>query len=148
MAYKSGKCYACHKHRPVQGHHIKPVEYGGPKDGRLVNICADCHNILHREAEVYYKHGKFQDLDQTIPYVQGGFGERLRQLIAEVIIQRQQFDAGLTEISEQRLMTQISWDSDQELLLAHDVKRRMKFKSLARMLKHLVFEQYQRLQEK
>ena len=145
MAYKSGKCWCCHKTRPVESHHLHPLEYGGEKDGQQVLICADCHNVLHKEAEFYFKHGKFQELDFTIPFQPGKIGERIRQLIAHVVKAKQLYLAGEINAGEQRRMTQISWDNDQELLIAHEVKRRMRFKSLERAIKALVFEKYQQL---
>ncbi len=146
MAYKSGVCHCCTKKRPVEGHHVWPLELGGPDDGPKVNICGDCHSLIHKEADMYFKHGKFQDLDHTIPFEQpDGTGKRIRELIAKIVKAKQLFAAGEGDTGEQRRMTQISWDSDQELLIAHDVKRMMKFKSLERAIKHLVFEKFQQL---
>ena len=142
MSYKSGKCYACEKKRPVQSHHIHPLEYGGEKDGPQVLICADCHNVLHKEAEYYAKHGKFQELDSTIPFEPGKLGERIRILIAHVIQGKAAYKAGIVNAGDQRRMTQISWDNDQELRMAHAVKEQMKFKSLERAIKKLVFDKY------
>jgi len=145
VAYKSGKCWSCRKDRPVESHHLHPLEYGGEQNGEQQLICADCHNVLHKEAEFYYKHGHFQDLDRTIPFQPGKTGERIRQLIAVVVKAKQAFMAGEINAGEQRRMTQISWDNDEEHLIAHEVKRRMKFKSLERAIKHLIFEKYQQL---
>lgn len=145
MSYKTGKCWSCHKKRPVEGHHCYPLEYGFPDDQELVDLCADCHNIAHREATSWYKFGKFQELDHMIPFEKGGTGERIRQLIAKIVKARQAFDSGLTQVSEQRRITQISWDSDEEHAIAHEVKRLMNFKSLERAIKTLVFEKYNQL---
>ena len=57
------------------------------------------------------------------------------------------FMAGQLNSGEQRRMTQISWDSDQELLMAHAVKKGMHFKSLERAIKELVFAKYRELQQ-
>lgn len=148
MAYKAGLCYACGKRRPVESHHCHPLEYGGKDDGRQELICADHHNILHREAETYYKTGKFQELDSIIPFNPdpASHGYRIRELIAIVVKAKQLFNSGEVNAGEQRLMTQISWDSKEELLIAHDVKRMMNFTSLPRAIKQLVFEKYQELQ--
>lgn len=145
MAYKSGVCWSCHKKRPVESHHIHPLEYGGKEDGAQVNICADCHNVLHKEATHYSKHGSFQDLDSTIPFKEGGTGDRIRQLIAYVVKAKAAFQAGEVNAGEQRRMTQISWDNDAEHRMAHAVKQAMGFKSLERALKRLVHEKYMSL---
>lgn len=142
MAYKSGKCWCCHRKRPVEGHHQIPLSYGGAEDQPLVDICADCHSIIHKEAEYYHKHGRFQDLDYTIPYEPEGFGERIRILIAKIINAKNAFNAGLMGVSQQRRMTQLSWDSEDELKMAHAVKEAMHFKSLERAIKTLVLEKY------
>lgn len=150
MAFKSAKCWACHRHRPVQSHHVHILEYGAAKDSEQVLICADCHSIVHKEGEHYAKTGKFQDLDRTIPHTTpDGYGYRLRELIAKLVLAKRQFETGDSQDSdEQRRMTQISWDSDAELRMAHAVKTAMKFKSLPRAMKHLVFEKYQELQRR
>lgn len=144
--YKSGKCWSCHNKRPVESHHVHPLEYGGKKDGLQVPLCADCHNILHKEGEYFYKNGKFYELDSTIPYQPNGFGERIRQLIAALVKAKAAYVAGNVDAGEQRRITQISWDSDQELLMAHAVKKAMNFKSLERAIKKLVFDKWMDLQ--
>lgn len=146
MAFKSGICWSCHNRRPVESHHMHPLEYGGKDDGPQVPLCADCHNILHKEGEYYYKNGKFHELDSTIPFESGGFGERIRQLIAYLVKAKAAYTAGHIDAGEQRRMTQISWDNDQELLIAHAVKRAMGFKSLERAIKKLVFDKWMNLQ--
>lgn len=145
MARKTGPCWACEEVRGLDGHHVHPREYGGPDNGRLVNICKNCHDILHSEAEYYYKHGKLHHLDRTIP-ANTSHGLKIRQLVAAVVKAKQMFEAGEVDSGEQRRMTQISWDSDQELLLAHAVKKSMGFKSLERAIKKLVFDKYMELQ--
>ncbi|QIG74884.1 hypothetical protein EVC12_249 [Rhizobium phage RHph_I42] len=147
MAYKSGVCYACGRKRPVESHHVHPLEYGGKQEGRQELICADCHNILHREGEHYHKHGSFQELDHIIPFNPDptSHGYRIRELAGAVIAAKNLFNSGEVNAGEQRLMTQVSWDSQEELLIAHDVKRMMGFKSLPRAIKALVFEKHQQL---
>lgn len=144
MARKTGKCWACNELRGLDGHHIFPREYGGPDDGELVNICKSCHDIIHDEAEFYYKNGQLRLLDK-IHAPDTFIGKNLRILIAKIIKAKQMFEAGEVNSGEQRRMTQISWSSDQELLMAHAVKKAMHFKSLERAIKHLVFEKYREL---
>ena len=38
----------------LQGHHIIPREYGGPKEGPLLDVCATCHLNIHYTAEAEY----------------------------------------------------------------------------------------------
>lgn len=149
MAYKSGICYCCHKRRPVEAHHTHPLEYGGRDDGEKVDLCADDHNIAHKEAEYYAKNGKFQEIDITIPYVENGYGHRLRIVIAKIIKAKNLYESGAIEgADEQRLMTSISWESKEHLRIAHAVKEAMHFKSLPRAIMKLVFDKYAELQQK
>lgn len=142
---KTGKCWACSELRGLDGHHRAPVEYGGPQDGELVDICKSCHDTIHSEAEYYYKHGKLNNLNSTHP-ANTRTGTNLRILIADIVKTKQLFQAGEFDSGEQRRMTQISWASDQELLMAHAVKKAMHFKSLERAIKKLVFDKYMDLQ--
>ena len=145
--YKSGICYCCQKKAPVESHHLHPLEYGGKQDGEQVNLCATDHSIAHREAEFYSKHGRFQELDYTIPYEEGDtYGFRIRRVIAMIIKAKAAFRSGEVDHEEQRRITQISWDSNEEPAMAHEVKRMMGFKSLERALKKLVFDKYMEMQ--
>lgn len=45
------RCPVCLNELPLQSHHIKPIEYGGPKDGPQVDLCANCHLNIHYTAE-------------------------------------------------------------------------------------------------
>lgn len=46
-----GKCEVCGNETDLEGHHIIPISYGGPKDGKLVNLCESCHFRIHKTAE-------------------------------------------------------------------------------------------------
>lgn len=42
----------------VDSHHITPLEYGGPKDGAQIKICATHHDTIHRFASEVYQGGR------------------------------------------------------------------------------------------
>lgn len=46
-----GPCPVCGKVKYLEGHHIIPVSYGGPIDGKMVNLCESCHFAVHKTAE-------------------------------------------------------------------------------------------------
>lgn len=48
---RQGNCEICGRVAYLEGHHIIPVSYGGPVDGKLIFICEQCHFALHRTAE-------------------------------------------------------------------------------------------------
>lgn len=48
------KCPVClQPKRSLDGHHIYPIAYGGPQDGPIFDLCASCHQDVHRQAEAY-----------------------------------------------------------------------------------------------
>lgn len=142
MARKLGTCEGCGERRPVEGHHITPLNYGGPKDGPLAYICASCHDIIHNEAEHFYKHGKSTTVLVELMAKNRRVGTNIANLSVAIIKAKQAFASGDVGVGEQRRMTQISWDSDEERLMAHAVKTSLGFKSLERAIKHLVREAY------
>jgi len=147
MAYRSGQCWICHSLAPVDSHHIKPQVYGGDKDGKQVNLCAMCHDTLHREAEHYDKHGAYHILDQAYPE-HTGKGDRIRRLIKILLDTKHAYIADGEQDNDQRRMSQVSWDSTQELQMAHAVKVALGFTSLERAIKECVFTMYKGLKNK
>ena len=146
--YTSGKCWCCRQQRPVDGHHIAPLEYGGDRNGKQVKLCKSCHSLAHYEAEYYFTHGKYAEIDNTVPE-STSMGARLRKLTNKIIKTKLEFEEGLRSVDhEQRRMSQISWDSQQELDMAHDVKRALNFTSLERAIKLCVFEMHKALQQR
>lgn len=145
MGYKEGICWACNKQSPVDSHHVRPLEYGGARDGKQVNICARCHDITHREGEFYYKNGRYYNLqgmaDSPSHYANL---EKLTKLIATT---KQRFKDSEVEddFQHQRLTSAVTWDNEQERQMAHDVKKAMGFTSLNRAIKALVLDRYERL---
>lgn len=137
MARRRGKCYCCPIERadilqPVEGHHVIPVEYGGPEDGTKVDICASCHDLVHAEAEHLAKTGSFE-----------GELTNKQEILAKYILQAKlRFMAsGKEKADSARNMMQVSFTKE-ELLIAHDLKKKLGFKSLPRMVKHLILEAY------
>jgi hypothetical protein len=123
------------------------LEYGGHKHGTQVFLCESCHGTLHKEAENYYKTGKFQHLFEI--YVNPVALERIQKLIKALIVAKQQYVNGVGHDSnDQRRMTQISWPSDTTLQIAHAVKKSRGFSSLDRMIQTLVAEEAIRLKSK
>lgn len=41
--------------RSLDGHHIYPIGYGGPFNGPIFNLCASCHQDIHRQAEAFIR---------------------------------------------------------------------------------------------
>lgn len=41
--------------RSLDGHHIYPIGYGGPFDGPIFDLCASCHQDVHRQAEAFIR---------------------------------------------------------------------------------------------
>lgn len=44
-------CLICGALAYLEEHHVIPICYGGPKDGKTIFICEDCHAAVHRTAE-------------------------------------------------------------------------------------------------
>lgn len=68
-------CPICLKPSKLEGHHITPINYGGPLDGPLLNICSIDHAYLHEESE-HASSGKgrkylFKDDEfmRAVPYI-------------------------------------------------------------------------------
>lgn len=138
MARRKGYCYCCPEDRsellqPVEGHHVIPVEYNGPEDGKKVDICATCHDLIHAEAEYYAEHGEFDAEHMT----------QKQELLANYIVQAKlRFLAtGKKKADTARNMVAISL-SNEELLALHTLKKALGFRSLQRLLKHLIIEAY------
>ena len=147
MTYKSGKCFVCNNLRPVDSHHVVPLEYGGQKHGKQVFLCESCHGTLHKEAENYYKTGKFQHLHEI--YQNPVALNQIQRLIKPLLTAKHQYLNGVgVDNNDQRRMTQISWPSDTTLQIAHAVKKSRGFSSLDRMIQTLVAEEAIRLKTK
>lgn len=139
MARRKAHCFCCPPNKsgllqPVEGHHVIPVEYDGPEDGKLVDICASCHDLIHSEAEYYFTHGEFTS---TLTEKQ--------ELLAKYIVEAKlRFKAsGKNKADEARNMIAIPCDND-ELLIFHMMKKKRGFKSLPRYIKYLVAEDYKK----
>lgn len=141
MAYKSGVCYICEEVKPVDSHHVHPLEYGGRRDGLQVMLCKTCHSLAHYESETYQATGKYQNVDTS--------NHNLMYIISQITVAGVLFKTGQLEgADEQRRTTAISWDSEEEKAMAHEVKRALKFRSLDRAIKYCVYSMYQALVNK
>jgi hypothetical protein len=147
MAYSSGKCWVCHELAAVDMHHCAPLNYGGDKDGKQVALCAKCHDTLHREAEHYDKHGRYHILDTSYAG-ETDKGKRIRRLIKILLDTKHAYIIDGEQDNDQRRMSQVSWDSTQELQMAHAVKVALGFTSLERAIKECVFTMYKGLKNK
>jgi hypothetical protein len=147
MAYKSDKCWVCLNLRPVDSHHVVPLEYGGKKQGTQVMLCESCHGTLHKEAEHYHKTGKFQHLFDI--YTNAVALDKIQRLITALLRAKNLYLSGAgVDNNDQRRMTQISWPSETTLQIAHAVKKSRGFKSLDRLIQTLVAEEAIRLKSK
>jgi hypothetical protein len=147
MTYKSGICWCCEEKRPVDSHHIHPLEFGGNSDGKQVLLCKSCHSIAHYESEYYFVTGRYLEIDETFPETEER-GKQIRKLISRIVFHKTNWLASGQDQNDQRRMTQISWNSLEELQLAHDVKRALNHRSLERAVKTCVFEMYKALKNK
>jgi len=140
-------CYVCQGLSYVDRHHIRPVEYGGDEKGRTVDLCANCHRNVHEDAE-----SRFEGLLPPYPH-NFDFGNRLaledrsveqRLAVLSLYIfnmKRQHEESGKLKADTARNMLQISLSVD-ELAIAHDLKRKYGFKSLNRLVKHLLVTEW------
>lgn len=145
MAYKSGQCYICEEVTPVDNHHLHPLEYGGAKDGRQVKLCKTCHSMSHYEAELYAKEGRYNLFHMDF----SPKATRMYLVIQEILKAKLAFTSGdIESADDQRRMSQISWDSEEELAMAHEVKRALGMKALDRAIKQCVYTMYDALKRK
>lgn len=118
MARNLGPCILCpgDSPRPArQNHHERPLEYGGPEDGKTAALCASCHDELHRVCEAVWS--SKLGLDQvTRP--------ALRRLVLAYMRQRTAFAQGKA-------------DGVDEGLLAADARRRISISLSASELRDL-----------
>ena len=147
MPYKSGICWACQKRKPVDSHHLRPLEYAGDANGEQVLLCKSCHSLAHYEAEYYYKNGQYQELHHTAPK-ETDYGQRMRYLTNIIVKTKLKWEDQGRQQNDQRRMSQISWDDEEELAMAHAVKRALKLNSLERAIKFCVYEVHKALQNK
>lgn len=136
MARRQALCYACPptkatRQQAVDSHHVIPVEYDGPEDGKQVDVCPSCHDLVHNVAEHYSKTGVMRD-DLT---------PNQRLLVNYIVQAKARFQAsGKTKADNARNQVQVGF-SNEELAALHELKRRLGFRSLERLLKHLVFQE-------
>lgn len=131
MAYKRGTCYVCDEEKPVQEHHLIPLEYGGPKDGPLITICPTCHLISHYEAEIFYKTGDYGSLGSQF---KGEVLKRAQGVIDRIVAARLRFEAHGKPAEDARRRVNINV-SHEELLMLHALKRVLGFRSLERLVR-------------
>lgn len=145
MAYKSGVCFVCDEDKSVQDHHLLPVEYGGPKDGPQVKLCPTCHLTCHYEAEAFYKTGDFLNLHTA--FQDKATLNRAMGIIKRILHAKQQFEDSGKPAEDARRRINLSF-SHEELLLVHEMKRVLKFRSLERLVKSCISAKLQEMRSK
>ena len=123
-----------------------PLEYGGAKDGKQVNLCATCHNIVHREGEHYFKHGEFDQIETVANTPR--HAARLKKLAGHISTARINFEDGNSQFKDQRLTSVVHWNSEAERQIAHIVKTAIGATSLDKAIRAIVLEKYERLKRK
>lgn len=135
-----GLCWACPKGKKKKArerHHILPVEWGGPKEGRLVNLCPTCHTELHDLARAVIQQEPIKE----------NYSERVILLARYAVEQYNRFKAtGEKKAKGARHMAQVSFTRD-ELAIAHDVKKSLGFRSLERTIKFLIIDKWKQLKQ-
>lgn len=135
-------CFVCHRKNISDQHHIIPVEYGGPKSGLTVPLCPTDHRNVHREAESIFKSGEPGNYINQKSYPDVGQRNRANFLAHYVLRAKGRFTAsGKTKADDARNMAQVSF-SNQELAIAHALKKQLGFRSLERMIKFLILDKY------
>lgn len=137
MAHTRGKCYICTEAKPVQSHHLAPLEYGGPKDGPQITLCPTCHLTCHYEAEIYYKTGDYGDLEGQY---QGAAFERAKKVVHKIVNTRLLFENHGKPAKDARRRVNINL-SHEELQLLHSLKKQKGFKSLERLVRAAIMVQ-------
>lgn len=135
MAYKNGTCYICEDEKPVQDHHLIPLEYGGPKKGPTIKVCPTCHLTCHYEAEFYAANGEFLQLDVT--FTNGEINRRARKVIDYIVQAKLTHEASGEHAKEARRRVAIAL-SHEELQMVHALKSVLGFRSLERMIKSFI----------
>lgn len=138
MAYKQGICYIEGVNKAVQEHHVIPLEYGGPKNGRTVKLCATCHLTCHYEAEHYHRTGEYIRADEE--FVAPDVNKRAKLIIDYIVRAKSKFESSNESAQDARRMVGFNC-SHEELRLLHAAKSAVGQRNLSRFIKRLVFEQ-------
>jgi hypothetical protein len=133
-----GLCLLCppgREQRAIESHHLRPLEYGGDKDGEQINICETCHGKVHRIANSVYS----GNLELS------SIGNPLWNMAVSMIVeQRKAFDSGEVKAVDARRRITASL-SEEELRRAHRVKVDLGYSSLEAMIKGLINNAYDSL---
>lgn len=129
-------CPICKQLKYLEGHHIIPISYGGPVDGKMINICESCHFAIHKTAESLMAKtvkGKnwFSSEEQlkiAAPYVQ-----------AIIEAKRDMMEGNNPALFNKpvRRMFQV-WLSKLEMQRLHKVKRDRGYKNLDKFIEDLL----------
>lgn len=135
------RCFVCNEPDEVDAHHVLPCEYGGPKDGRTVDLCTRHHRLVHRAAEQYAKSGTYTNNYQRLSEEHR---QRADVLIKYILHQKREHEDSGKALADTARNTVAIQCTPEELALFHAVKTQMGMKSLARAIKLLVMKEYQR----
>lgn len=137
------RCFVCNEPDEVDAHHVLPCEYGGPRDGKTVDLCTRHHRVVHRAAESYAKTGEYT---KNYLRLSTDTGERQRAevLVRYILYQKREHEDSGKALADTARNTVAVQCTPEELALFHAVKTQMGMKSLARAIKLLVMKEYQR----
>lgn len=142
------ECHVCGTKKVSDSHHIVPIEYGGAESGKQVPLCPTCHRHVHKEGEYYVRHGRWGEYVNENNYPDLGQLSRAKLLAHYIAESIKRFrSTGKAKADDSRNIIQVSLTVD-ELALTHDLKRKLGFKSLERLMKHLIFEKWEALKKK
>ena len=133
-------CFLCPNERKqpgTHGHHLRPLEMGGPQDGQLVRLCPTCHGQVHAYEKQAAKVGSgfVQDLPGDPPW---------RQVVGILLKQKAEFQERGVPAQDARRRVGASL-TDAELKMAHFVKNATGASSLDEMVKTLITSAYKRI---
>ena len=119
----------------VDVHHLRPLNLGGQREGPQIKICASCHDQLHRYEKMLVKGLlRLDSLPVNPPW---------RQVLTPLMEQHAIF-AQTGRADEARRMVSASL-SEEELRMAHAVKKAAGFTNIDSMIKGLIRGAYRQL---
>lgn len=138
QAPRSRLCVLCpegKEHIGRDSHHLRPLEYGGPKDGEQILICPNCHTTLHRLEKKISK-GELALEDIT--------DHRWIKVLSILMTQKRKFESEEVKAHDARRGLSVHL-SEEEQKMARFVKSDMGFSSLESMVKFFIRREFQRI---
>lgn len=134
-------CTICHQRGNFEGHHVLPVEYGGPEDGKVVPLCPTCHTSIHKEAEDL-SNGKDPPPGYSSHLADTESRQRYSIFVNYIVSAKQlHISSGKTKADTARNIVGVSLSND-ELRALHAIKQALGFTSITNTIRALIQEKY------